>query len=165
MLANEHEFDWSDFLHFLQTYDLAASVIRTPESRGAHASDQPARNAPVPTALRNLLWRRLLDSLGPGGVLNRTLEWSLLLNQIPKEIGGGAEGLKNRTLLEWDKIRGHIDAGRPWPIGLVMTNRDVWDQHQILVYGYENTGVQTMGNFSFMRTTFRPNSESRHTEK
>ena len=31
MLANEHEFDWSDFLHFLQTYDLAASVIRTPE--------------------------------------------------------------------------------------------------------------------------------------
>jgi adenosine deaminase len=31
MLANEHEFDWSGFLHFLQTYDLAASVIRTPE--------------------------------------------------------------------------------------------------------------------------------------
>jgi adenosine deaminase len=31
MLANDHEFDWSDFLHFLQTYDLAASVIRTPE--------------------------------------------------------------------------------------------------------------------------------------
>jgi adenosine deaminase len=31
MLANEHEFDWSDFLHFLQTYDLAASVIRTQE--------------------------------------------------------------------------------------------------------------------------------------
>jgi len=31
MLADEHEFAWSDFLHFLQTYDLAASVIRTPE--------------------------------------------------------------------------------------------------------------------------------------
>ena len=31
MLAGDHEFDWSDFLHFLQTYDLAASVIRTPE--------------------------------------------------------------------------------------------------------------------------------------
>jgi adenosine deaminase len=29
MLASEHEFDWTDFLHFLQTYDLAASVIRT----------------------------------------------------------------------------------------------------------------------------------------
>jgi adenosine deaminase len=31
MLADDDRFDWSDFLHFLQTYDLAASVIRTPE--------------------------------------------------------------------------------------------------------------------------------------
>ena len=31
MLRSPHEFDWSDFLHFLQTYDLAASVIRTPQ--------------------------------------------------------------------------------------------------------------------------------------
>jgi adenosine deaminase len=31
MLRDEHEFAWSDFLHFLQTYDLAASVVRTPE--------------------------------------------------------------------------------------------------------------------------------------
>jgi hypothetical protein len=63
------------------------------------------------------------------------------LNQIPKELGGGAEGLKNKTLREWDKLRSHIDSGRPWPIGLIMTNRDVWDQHQILVYGYENLGA------------------------
>ena len=25
------QFAWTDFLHFLRTYDLAASVIRTPE--------------------------------------------------------------------------------------------------------------------------------------
>jgi adenosine deaminase len=31
MLADAQRFDWSDFLHFLQTYDLAASVIRTPQ--------------------------------------------------------------------------------------------------------------------------------------
>jgi adenosine deaminase len=31
MLADDEHFDWSDFLHFLQTYDLAASVIRTPQ--------------------------------------------------------------------------------------------------------------------------------------
>ena len=29
LLADDDRFDWSDFLHFLQTYDLAASVIRT----------------------------------------------------------------------------------------------------------------------------------------
>jgi adenosine deaminase len=31
VFKTEDEFAWSDFLHFLRTYDLAASVIRTPE--------------------------------------------------------------------------------------------------------------------------------------
>jgi adenosine deaminase len=31
VFASEEEFAWTDFLHFLRTYDLAASVIRTPE--------------------------------------------------------------------------------------------------------------------------------------
>lgn len=31
VFASEDVFAWSDFLHFLRTYDLAASVIRTPE--------------------------------------------------------------------------------------------------------------------------------------
>jgi adenosine deaminase len=31
VFATEDRFAWTDFLHFLRTYDLAASVIRTPE--------------------------------------------------------------------------------------------------------------------------------------
>jgi adenosine deaminase len=31
VFASEEVFAWTDFLHFLRTYDLAASVIRTPE--------------------------------------------------------------------------------------------------------------------------------------
>jgi len=31
LFAEEDAFAWTDFLHFLETYDLAASVIRTPE--------------------------------------------------------------------------------------------------------------------------------------
>jgi adenosine deaminase len=31
LLESEDRFAWTDFLHFLDTYDLAASVIRTPE--------------------------------------------------------------------------------------------------------------------------------------
>ena len=31
VFASEDRFAWTDFLHFLRTYDLAASVIRTPE--------------------------------------------------------------------------------------------------------------------------------------
>ena len=115
--------------------------VRLPIARGANSGDQPARTAVAPTAIRNVLWARLLDSLGSGGVLQRTLEWSVLLNQVPAWFGGGAQGLRNRTLQEWTLVRSHIDAGRPWPIGLVYSGRDVWDQHQILVYGYENTGA------------------------
>jgi adenosine deaminase len=31
VFASEDTFEWTDFLHFLRTYDLAASVIRTPQ--------------------------------------------------------------------------------------------------------------------------------------
>jgi len=31
LFADENAFAWTDFLHFLETYDLAASVIRTPD--------------------------------------------------------------------------------------------------------------------------------------
>jgi hypothetical protein len=113
---------------------------RVPIARGAHGNDQPARTAPAPTAVRNALWQRLLDSLGPGGVLQKTIEWSILLNQVRAWMGGGGAALRNRTRQEWDRVRGHIDAGQAWPIGLVCTGRDVWFQHQVLVYGYENTG-------------------------
>src|SRR5689334_6407887 len=114
--------------------------VRVPIPRGANNGDQPSHAVPVQAAIRTLLWKRLIDSLTVGGVLEKTLEWSLLLNQIPRELGGGAEALKNRTLEEWTQLRAHIDAGQPWPIALVCTTRDVWNQHQILVYGYENTG-------------------------
>ena len=103
-------------------------------------SDQPTRIAPAPTALRDSLWLRLLDSLGPGGVLQKTIEWSLLLNQVPKELGGGAAALENRTVDEFELLRSRIDAGSPCPIGLVISNTDIWYQHQILVHGYEITG-------------------------
>ncbi len=31
VFASDDEFEWTDFLHFLKTYDLAASVMRTPQ--------------------------------------------------------------------------------------------------------------------------------------
>jgi hypothetical protein len=114
---------------------------RVPIPRGAHSTDQPGRIGVAPAAIRNSIWTRLIDSLVPGGVLQKTIEWSIRLNQIPAFLGGGAAGLKNLTLPQWDLLRSHIDAGRPWPIGLVYTNRDIWFQHQILAYGYENTGT------------------------
>lgn len=119
-------------------------LARQPLPRGAHPGDQPARGLPVPTLLRDLIWRRLLDSLGPGNVLRRTVEWSLLLNQVPPWLGGGAGALLARTRAELAILRARIDAGRPVPIGLIYFGRNVWDQHQILVYGYVDTGPGTI---------------------
>jgi hypothetical protein len=112
--------------------------------RGSGYSDEPTRATPASTGVRNMIWQRLLDSLTGGGVLQRTLEWSLLLNQVPGWAGGGPGQLLTRTQREWGLLRSHIDAGQPWPIGLVYTGRSVWDQHQILAYGYETTGSNTV---------------------
>jgi hypothetical protein len=116
---------------------------KAPLPRGANAGDQPARTGGAATTLRNVIWQRLLDSLTFGGVLQRTLEWSLLLNQIPAFLGGGAGRLLSNTRTEWGILKSHIDAGQPWPIGLIYSGRDVWDQHQVLVYGYEDNGDGT----------------------
>jgi hypothetical protein len=107
--------------------------------RGAGMNMQPLRTTSIGTSVRNMIWGRLLDSLSGGGALQRTLEWSLLLNQVPAAVGGGAGTLLNRTKTEWSIVKTTIDSGRVCPIGLVYGGRDVWDQHQILVYGYEDT--------------------------
>ncbi len=126
--------------YLAQDYWLARVAL----PRGAHESDQPNRTGgTVPSQVRDLIWARLLDSLQSGGVLQRTLEWSLLLNQIPKELGGGAQRLLANTKNEWTVLRARIDSGQPCPIGLVYTTRNVWDQHQILAYGYEDPGNGT----------------------
>jgi hypothetical protein len=112
---------------------------KVPLPRGAQGDDRPTRTSAAPTLVRQMLWDRLIDSLVGGGVLTRTLEWSLILNQVPEPFGGAPELLR-RTLEEWERVRAHIDAGEPWPLGLIYTNRSVWDQHQVVAYGYEVTG-------------------------
>jgi hypothetical protein len=135
----------------LPTYGLCGGMAyssldhwraRTPLPRGAHENDQPSRTTTASTAVRNMIWGRLLDSLQSGGVLQKTIEWSLLLNNVPPLLGGGPAKLLQETKQEWFILKRHIDEGQPWPIGLVYFKRDIWDQHQILVYGYEDNGDQ-----------------------
>jgi len=118
-------------------------TVRAPLPRGANSADRPARTGAAATTLRDLIWQRLVDSLTFGGVLQRTLEWSLLLNQVPGLLGGGPGRLLRETVIEWGILKSHIDAGQPWPIGLVYSTRPVWDQHQVLVYGYDDPGDGT----------------------
>lgn len=123
-------------------------LARAALPRGAHESDRPNRTeGAVPFQLRDLLWARLLNSLQSGGALRRTLEWSLLLNQIPKELGGGAQRLLANSKNEWTVLKAKVDSGQPCPIVLIYSERNVWKQHHILVYGYEEdngNGIATV---------------------
>jgi len=104
---------------------------------GGNVNDQPMRGTAGQATLRDTIWMRLLASLTGGGALQETLTWSLILNQLPPLFGGGGSTLCQLTATEWTKVKASIDAGNPCPIGLIYTTRDVWDQHQILVYGYD----------------------------
>lgn len=108
--------------------------------RGAHSDNQPVRGTQEGSAVRGLLWDRLLVSLDRGDVLRKTIEWMLWLHVVPELSGGGGPWLKSQSLLQWQVLRNHIDRGDPWPIGLVGTTLSAWDQHQVLVYGYEDHG-------------------------
>ena len=99
--------------------------------------------------VRALLWSRLLDSLGPGGVLLRTLHWMLLHNLVPQALGGGAEGLRDRTRDEYVALKSRIQLGMPVPIGVVGTTLAAWDQHQVLVYGYEEHSMSDVRLFIY----------------
>ena len=134
---------------------------RAPLPRGAHVGDQPMRVQPSGVLLRDFIWVRLIDSLRQGGALQRTLEWSLLLNQVPSPIGG-AGALRTRTVLEWNRVKGSIDAGFPCPIGLIYTGRDVWYQHQILVYGYEDPGNGTGTMYVYDSNTPKQYGDTSH---
>jgi hypothetical protein len=122
---------------------------RVPIPRGAHAGDQPVRSGRGTTGLREVIWARLMDSLTAGGVMARTIEWTFLLNQVPAFLRGGAPELLRRTKLELAILRAHIDAGRPWPIGLIYDNASIWEQHQVLVFGYEDLGPNRMNLFVY----------------
>jgi hypothetical protein len=112
---------------------------RLPPPRGADENDVPLRSGPG-AGVRSLLWSRLLDSLIGGGVLTTTLIWMLRLNVLPGLLGGG-RWLKEQTQAEWVRLKSHIDQSQPWPIGLVGTTLAAWNQHQVVVYGYESTST------------------------
>jgi hypothetical protein len=54
---------------------------------------------------------------------------------------GGRDVLVERTRGELNKIRGRLDAGPAWPIGVVYDDRPfVWGQHQLLALRYRDLG-------------------------
>jgi hypothetical protein len=121
--------------------DYYRSNMALPAGKGP--SDQPTRTTPGGAALRAYLWKRLIDSL----IINAPtyLAWMAVLHLIPREFPffGGHPWLRDRSREHWQILRGHIDTGQPWPIGLIGSNKDPFSNHVVLAYGYDDAGDGT----------------------
>ena len=116
-----------------------------PLPRGTGPLDQPTRKTPREATLRAYLWQRLLQSLTTGRVAAYTLAWMGALHLMPKRwpLRGGDPWLLRNSREHWDRLKRHIDAGEPWPIGLVGTTTDPFMNHQVVAYGYDDSGNGT----------------------
>lgn len=106
--------------------------------RGKDINDQPHRGTPHGEVLRDYLWRRQLESMAsnfPG-----LLSWMTVLH-----IGilGGPGWLLDRTKEEWVSLKTYIDNGKPWPICLIGNSQNPFHNHQVLAYGYHDSGDGT----------------------
>lgn len=89
------------------------------------------------TRLHRYLFQRAMDSFAMGESILRFARWMLLPNE-------GVNGTYHLTMLEWQKIRSALDEMRLVPIGQLRAkaahiqevSRDVWNNHQVLAYGY-----------------------------
>lgn len=116
-------------------YHLAMQLL----PRGG--ATNPTRATPEGTAVRALIWERLLDTLGAAGAT--FLARKLQLKFLPEFFGGGAPGLSNWTRGEVAAIAAQIQAtGTPVPIGLIGESVNPMDDHQVLAYGFEHEDAQ-----------------------
>jgi hypothetical protein len=107
-----------------------------PLPRGSGYSDIPSDATPRGRALRDYLWARQIQSLqANAGTL---LHWMIMLH-LPF---AGPAWLNERTRAEWAALKGHIDAGRPWPLCLIGNSSSPFNNHQVLAIGYDEVGDQ-----------------------
>jgi hypothetical protein len=101
--------------------------------RGNGPKDQPQDGTPQGTALREYIWNRLLQSVKDN--IWTFLEWMAILHF------GGADGgaeLRDKTKAQLVTLRGVINGGTPVTVGLIGTTWNPLDNHQILIYGFED---------------------------
>jgi len=122
--------------------------------RGQHSGDRPLPR----TGLRSYIWKRQMDSIVSDGV--RFMAWLIFLNHVPSvwPFRGGTAWLLARSKKEWKKLRASVDGDDPVPIGLVRGTRRVYDNHQVLAIGYDETGEA--GGTIYLYEPNCPNRES-----
>jgi len=123
--------------YYYQKWVIPKGINRRPNPLKDH--DQftvPPKDPAVDQTLRNYIYDRLKDSWDEGGVMDKTIEWFVIMNTIPNEFGGGGPELQNRTKNEWVKLCGLLDQGKPQPIAIMYDTWNIFDNHQVVAYGY-----------------------------
>lgn len=124
--------------------------------RGTGESDQPQRTTPQGTTLRNYIWNRLLQSVKDN--VGTFLEWMAVLHF---EGGPGGTWLRDQTIQQMATLKTRIHNGTPVTVGLIGTTWNPLDNHQVLVYGYDDNpdGTLTLyvydNNYPGVETTIR----------
>jgi hypothetical protein len=125
--------------------------------RGIGPNDQPQRTSPTGTALRNYIWTRLLDSVKNN--VGTFLEWMAILHFD----GSGVTALRDKTKTEIAKLKSHINSGMPVTVGLIGTTWNPLENHQVLVYGFDDNMDGTVTLFAYdnnapgVETTYKMN--------
>lgn len=124
--------------------------------RGNGPTDQPTDATPLGTTLREYIWTRLLKSVEDN--IWTFLGWMAILHF---EGADGAAILRDKTKQQLTTLRSVINAGTPVTVGLIGTTWNPLDNHQILIYGFEDNadGTTTLfaydNNFPSVETTIK----------
>lgn len=124
----------------LAAADAYRRSVLPPRGAFAGGAKVPGWASPPESALRALLWRRLLDSLRDGVAANTLLSMAVGLGLSPLAHLGGRAWVRARAREALTTIRQRIDAGEVCPIAIVGTTPNPMANHQVLVTGYEDPG-------------------------
>jgi hypothetical protein len=62
---------------------------------------------------------------------------------------GGERWLADQTFREYNKLKTHLDSGRPWPVRLIECGRSLFQNRTVVVYGYDEHSSQDVTFFVY----------------
>lgn len=134
--------------------DVYHRGLLPPRGLFADGPRNPGWGSPAESALRGLLWTRLMDSLRRG-VGGGTLLF-MAAGLGPQGRLGGLRWVRQRSKDAFVETCKVVDAGRSCPIAIIGTTLNPMANHQVLVTGYEHPGP--WGPESCRLYVFEPNA-------